>query len=314
MISKLKNTYWYILKYVLIIRQVLFVRPLLCKRPGYKKKYKISICAIFKDEEGFLKEWIEYHNMVGVDHFYLYNNNSSDNYHEVLANYVERGLVTLVDFPYDHAQMKAYKHFYDTYRKETQWVSFLDIDEFFVPIKDNDLGTWIKKFEKYPVVQIYWKMFGTSGQLHHDYSKLVIEQYTSSWDSLYHVGKCFINTDYDIAKYDTTTHHGPIVYKKFLGMNIKVRPVNIFRRSVIGEGFFLNHFIDESKRTIQINHYWSKAWDIYDSKRQKTDVFFEKNPKSDIRYFLRHENENTSCDFTIYKYLMQIKLKLNNIN
>ena len=44
------------------------------------RKYEISICAIFKNEAPFLKEWLEFHLMLGIDHFYLYNNNSEDDY------------------------------------------------------------------------------------------------------------------------------------------------------------------------------------------------------------------------------------------
>ncbi len=34
-------------------------------------KYYFSICAIFKDESLSIKEWIEYHKLIGVEHFYL---------------------------------------------------------------------------------------------------------------------------------------------------------------------------------------------------------------------------------------------------
>ena len=49
----------------------------------YKKKerktlYYSSICAIFKDEARFLREWLEYHRLIGIEHFYLYNNFSTD--------------------------------------------------------------------------------------------------------------------------------------------------------------------------------------------------------------------------------------------
>ncbi|WP_369598480.1 glycosyltransferase family 2 protein, partial [uncultured Muribaculum sp.] len=43
-------------------------------------RHKVSLCLIFKDEEPYLKEWIDYHILIGVDHFYLYNNNSSDRF------------------------------------------------------------------------------------------------------------------------------------------------------------------------------------------------------------------------------------------
>lgn len=51
-------------------------------------KYKIALCLIFKNEAPFLKEWLDYHLTIGVDHFYLYNNNSDDNYLDVLNTYI----------------------------------------------------------------------------------------------------------------------------------------------------------------------------------------------------------------------------------
>ena len=38
-------------------------------------QYEVSICAMYKNEAKYILEWIEYHLMIGVDHFYLYNNN-----------------------------------------------------------------------------------------------------------------------------------------------------------------------------------------------------------------------------------------------
>ncbi len=281
------------------------------KKPLYNKRYKFSVCAIFKDEAPFLKEWIELNHLVGVDHFYMYNNNSSDNYLEVLNPYINDGLVTLVDFPYDHAQFQAYKNFYEKYRSETQWVGFIDIDEFLCPNSHLTLKEWIKPYETYPVIQIYWKMFGTSGLMEHDYTKLVIEQYKVSWKGLAHCGKCLINTDYDITAFDASCHHATTVWKTILGKKSVIHPINIFHRSTLGEGIFLP--VDESNPSIQLNHYWSKSWDIYDSKRKKTDVFFKDNPKKNIDYFFEHENQNCFVDYNIYKYLIKLKFKMNNI-
>ena len=294
-----------------LLRGEFITKFALKQKPLYNKKYAISICAIFKNEAPFLEEWIEMNHLVGIEHFYLYNNNSSDNFHEVLLPYIENGLVTLVDFPYDHAQFKAYQNFYETYRHETQWVAFIDIDEFFCPNSHLTLQEWIKPYEKYPVIQIYWKMFGTSGLMHHDYSRLVTEQYHVSWDRLDHCGKCLINTDYDIVTFDWTCHHSTMVWKKIWGKKRIIHPVNIFHRSTLGEGRFIK--ANESNPSIQLNHYWSKSWEIYDSKRQKTDVFFKENPKKKLSYFLYHENKNCAVDYNIYKFVMQLKLKLNNI-
>ena len=311
MLQFIKNRYREFKSKIPFCKGELIIRFFLNKKPKYDKKYKFSICAIFKDEAPFLREWIEMNHLVGVEHFYVYNNNSSDNFREVMQPYVDNNLVTLVDFPYNHAQFKAYQNFYETYRQETQWVAFLDIDEFLCPNSHLTLEDWIRPYENYPVIQIYWKMFGTSGLMKHDYNKLVTEQYYVSWKDLYHCGKCLINTDYDVIAFDASCHHATTVWMEILGKNRVIHPVNIFHRSTIGQGDFIP--VDESNPSIQINHYWSKAWDIYDAKRRKTDVYFEENPKKNIDYFLFHENKNCSVDYNIYKYLMQLKLRLNDI-
>ncbi len=301
-----------------ILRSLLLGKLFLCnsflrlflKRPKYDKKYKISICGIFKNEALFLREWIEYHEMIGVEHFYLYNNNSEDDFLKILQPYIDRGLVTLTDWPYNQAQMKAYRHFYETYRHETQWVSFLDIDEFFCPRYKNNLMDWLYLMDKYPVIVIYWRMFGTSGKLSHHREQLVTEQYTVSWDHLYHCGKCLVNTDYDICVFDTSTHHlTRVKYPLFGGLKVTAMPVNQFGWFVFDPCHFSKMYC-EDKSTIQINHYWSKAWEIYEGKRRMTDVFFEKNPKLDLAYFYEHEYENRAVDYTIYRFLMQLKLKM----
>ena len=136
----------------------ILIRPFLRRKPKYDKKYDMSICAIFKNEARFLREWIEFHSMVGVDHFYLYNNGSTDDYLSILQPYIDKGLVTYIDFPGEQMQLKAYSDFYEKFACETQWVSFLDIDEFICPNSHLSIKEWIKSYERFPVILIYWKM------------------------------------------------------------------------------------------------------------------------------------------------------------
>ena len=45
---------------------------------------KIAVCAIFKDEAPYLLEWLAFHKMIGVDLFFLYDNDSSDGGSELI--------------------------------------------------------------------------------------------------------------------------------------------------------------------------------------------------------------------------------------
>lgn len=267
-----------------------------------ENKYRLSLCTIFKNEAPFIKEWLEYHLLIGVEHFYLYNNNSDDDFMSTLAPYIKNGIVTLIEWPDKPGQLSSYKHWYDNYRNETQWVSYLDLDEYICPRYNNSVITWLKKYEKYPVVMVYWKMFGTSGIISHDFDKLTIEQYTNSWEKLTNIGKLFYNTKYEIE----TFHIGMMHTFNVRFRNIVIPPINQFGRFVK----YNIHRAISQKEDIQINHYWSKSYKSYLAKHKRGDAAFEKSPR-DYDYFLWHETRNTSSDFSIFRFIIPLKQKMN---
>ena len=73
---------------------------------GCDKKYQLSVCSLFKNESRYLREWLEYHRLIGVDHFYLYDNASTDRSVQILQPYIRAGLVTLVHWPEQGASGK----------------------------------------------------------------------------------------------------------------------------------------------------------------------------------------------------------------
>ena len=58
-----------------------------------KYKYDLAVVAIMKNEGPYLKEWIEFHKLVGVQKFYLYDNESNDDSRKILEPYIKEGLV-----------------------------------------------------------------------------------------------------------------------------------------------------------------------------------------------------------------------------
>lgn len=273
-----------------------------------KLKYRISLCLIFKNEANFLKEWIDYHLTIGVDHFYLYNNNSSDNYFEVLEEYIGNGIVTLIDFPGNQVQMKAYEHCFKTFKTESNWIGFMDADEFICPKVETDLNKWLAKFSKYPSVLIYFLVFGSGGRMKHNYSKNVIEQYDKCWEDIHNYGKCFVNTRFDISNYDTAfLHHSTSTYFKLFGCELSLPPINQF--GDICPCTYIKGGIKNkrSKADIHLNHYFSKSWDIYEKKMKDSDVYFKNSPRN-YDYYFYHEQQCVSSDSTIFRFLIRMKL------
>jgi hypothetical protein len=273
-------------------------------KPKYDKKYKIAICSIFKNEGIFFKEWIEYHQMLGVEHFYLYNNNSEDNYVEILKEYIDKEIVTLTEWPEIPGQISAYKHWYEHYRHESQWVSFLDLDEYICPKYDTSITEWLNKFSRYPVVVMYWLMFGSSGRLIHDRSVPLIQQYTHCWNKTGRIGKVFYNTDFDIAKFNNNMHH--LLNIKWKGINIP--PFNDSQNAIKWSDI---HIVNKKGASIQINHYWSRAFDILESKLNRGDSAYETQWRT-LDVFFQKEYNNKSVSYDIYRFLLALKLRLKS--
>jgi hypothetical protein len=137
---------------------------------------QLSICAIFKNEAPFLKEWIEYHKLVGVQHFYLYNNNSEDEYLEILKPYLQQNEVTLINWPnqkleewnglsfpwVETTQKTAYGHAFQIAKQTSEWIIPLDLDEFIIPVSTDTITEGLKKYQNMAQIQIYETTYGTA--------------------------------------------------------------------------------------------------------------------------------------------------------
>ena len=77
---------------------------------------KVGICAIIRDcNENYLKEWVEYHRLIGVDYFYIYDNDSKISIRETLKDCLEYLIV--YDINGDIKQLEAYNNLLDKFHK-----------------------------------------------------------------------------------------------------------------------------------------------------------------------------------------------------
>ena len=167
--------------------------------------YELTVMAMFRDEANYLKEWVEYHHLIGVDHFILYNDRSDDNWEEVLGPYISIGLVEVLDWHKDEAtplfpkwQVMAYQDALYRLKDRTKWMAFIDIDEFIVPMGEPTILKGLERhYSQASGVFICWRNFGTGGK----YIKpgnLLINQLTIASDPLYPtnaVGKSIVKVN-----------------------------------------------------------------------------------------------------------------------
>ena len=122
---------------------------------------------------------MEFHRLVGVERFFLYNNFSEDHHREVLAPYVEEGIVTIRDWPVLDGrvgQIPAYNDCLRWHRHDSRWIAFIDLDEFLFIPGGESLPSVLAEYEQWPAVAVRWAMFGTSGHKTRP-PGLVIENY-----------------------------------------------------------------------------------------------------------------------------------------
>lgn len=144
--------------------------------------YDLAVVAILKNEAPYLKEWLDYHLLAGVDHFYLYDNESPDNQAEIAAPYVEAGLVDYFPAPGKMMQMSVYNDAVKRFKFHCRYMAFIDLDEFIYPKNGKSIVETVDEIlSQTPdaaALAVNWQLFGSNGHETADYSKGVLERFT----------------------------------------------------------------------------------------------------------------------------------------
>lgn len=256
---------------------------------GYK--YYVSLCCIVKDETPYLVEWIDYHAKIGVEHFYIYDNESIIPVSETIKEYIDSGIATVIKFPGRSQQMAAYQHCLNNYRKKSRWIGFIDMDEFIVPKSSNgDLKVFLKDYENFGGLGINWLIFGSNGHItkpKNSQLQSFIYRSKNSMEVNNHI-KSIVQTRYVFSK-GINPHQ--FSYKK--------------NRFCVNENFerIDGPFSKNSTNKIQINHYHCRSLEEYKEKilRGRAD---DADIERSIEEFHNHNNgTNEVKDTTILEIL-----------
>ena len=254
--------------------------------------YDLAITAILKNEGHYLKEWLDYHLLAGVDHFYLYDNGSTDNQAEVAKPYVEAGLVDYFFLPGKVMQHSAYNDAVEKFKFLCRYMAFIDLDEFIYP--KNTTGTITETVDDIlsdnPTAAglgIHWQLFGSNGQEKADYSRGVLERFTCRAEKGFGhfeirnnitsaCGNIFLKLIANPRRIKKMVIHHAIYFKNYYSVNengIKL-PQDMVARPVSVEKIAINHYFNKSREEAalklargraDISVQWGKYMaDVYD--------------------------------------------------
>ncbi|CAM6063864.1 unnamed protein product [Sphagnum tenellum] len=107
-------------------------QPLPSSSTQLEKQYKICSCTMIQNGAKFLREWVLYHSHLGVEKFFLYDNNSDDELEEVVAT-LSSFNVTRQAWPWVKTQEAGFSHCALQAQSQCTWMLYTDIDEFLFP-------------------------------------------------------------------------------------------------------------------------------------------------------------------------------------
>ena len=219
--------------------------PLLDGRP-----LGVAIVAIVKDEAEYLEEWLAFHLALGVDHFFLYDNGSTDGSAELLERYINHGLVTRIDWPIGGGQLPAYNHALRMFGDAAAWLAYFDPDEFLVPLVDDDIPALLARYPDAADIRVPRVEYGFSGHRTRPLG-LAIDSYT-------HVA--------DVLGLDPSLP--PRVKSIVRPHAVSAIDIHLaFPADQPGPGQPTRTYEAELQGVAQLSHYYTRSWEEFEAKR-----------------------------------------------
>jgi len=282
----MKNRLWLIF----LINILIFVGGI--SAALYFRPYQLSVAAIMKNEKPYLKEWIEYHLLQGVEHFYLCDNQSTDNSKEYLEPYIKKGIITYIDMPGINKQLECYEKVVKEHQKETRWLAFIDLDEFLVPLKAKNMRKFLKEFDDVDEVSLHWLNYGDSHAISRP-NGLVTEFFTSHGKKLNHTVKSIVRPQAVVDFKAFGSNH--YVKVKGKSVNENHHPVDYML------GFY------PSANKARVNHYILKSFAEFLHKKQRGHP---EGTSIDYGYYFFHNENDVTNDTAMLRFLPALKKRM----
>lgn len=143
---------------------------------------KVLICCIAKEENQYIREFVEYYKKLGATNVMIFDNNvdSGEHFEYVIKDYIDEGYVIMKDYRNRKVcQLAAYQECYDNYNKDYDWICFFDCDEFLAfRNKRMTIPEFLanKRFDEYDMIHVNWMLYGDNDLLEND-GRPVVERF-----------------------------------------------------------------------------------------------------------------------------------------
>lgn len=209
----------------------------------------LSVCTILRNEEKYSYEWVSHLINQGVERLYLYDNSVPGEPDQKAPLREFLNYITWHDAPGRPRQRWASNHAINMYKKDTELLLFIDVDEFPYSKKHPKLIETLPEYFKDKSVDalaIHWILFGSSG--HEEYApEPVVKRFTWREATTNPHVKSICRLANTITQGNDV--HSYRVKGKIIDENFKELPKDYaLSEPATSEIFALNHYVTKSRQ------------------------------------------------------------------
>ncbi|XP_022774309.1 glycosyltransferase family 92 protein RCOM_0530710-like [Durio zibethinus] len=217
-----------------------------------RKPHEICICTMARNQARFLKEWVMYHAQIGIQRWYIYDNNSEDDTDSVIESLMDANYnISRHIWPWIKTQEGGFAHCALRARDSCDWVGFIDVDEFF------HLPTGLMLHDVIRNLSSITTSFDTeSGNI--PIGEMRVSCHSFGPSGLKHVPQRGVMVGYT-CRMAAPERHKSIVRPEALNSTL----INVVHHFHLRDGF---RFVDVDKTMMVVNHYKYQVWEVFKEK------------------------------------------------
>jgi hypothetical protein len=293
-------------------------------RDAVRRPKTVVLVGILKEEDAFVDEWIAYHRLLGVEHFYLYDHDPRLPLKRLLHRH--RHYVTVTDWLVRHgvharhqgfsAQVKAYNHYRRHYAKYDQWAAFIDADEFIALKKHASLQEFLREYDDCCAVSLNWFAFGHNG-FYENPEGLIVESLTRRRREASRAMKTICK---NACVKDFINPHYPILADGCRRVDGNRRPLSTPLQGDDAHAYNLHY--EGIGDTACIHHYWCRSFQTFMRRPKRGSVdglkgksFWQTSEEACLERFVTviAKTDNEVEDLTLARHAPAIRRYLSGL-
>lgn len=269
------------------------------------KQVYLTLVAIVRDQEHYIKEWLAFHHLVGVERFVIVLHHCRDATEQKIRELPFADAICVHHVGGNEtraAQMGAYHWAVREYGRCTEWILFLDSDEFFFGTHEDSLPTILNRYEHHGGLAAHWHHFGHGGNVVRP-TGLSLEYYLKrkKTDFYHNRGvKSAVRTSQLLA---LLSPH----------LQLTMAPIVTENHRPVGDTFYSVNDREPHWNVVRCNHYYVRSMEdwVERYRRGSCNTFHGRTDVYSVERFLER-GAGEVHDETILRFVQKIKEVLND--